>query len=266
MGVKSFDKSYLGKNNSVRVHTRRGDVCFEMHGHEYFEMIYYSGCVGVMHINGNECAVTDSCIFLLTPTDFHEIFAKESESSRSVVLSISETVIDESLFKGGAIQPCVIYNPDGFLTAAFDKLYEIYREGGSEGELLHLVNYAISAVSRNGTPINPDSSYIHPKIREAVTYVMAHIDGDSSLPSIAKRVGLSPTYFSTKFREVMKRPYQAWLAETKIARARRMLESTDEPVLNIAYECGYNNPSHFIKIFGRTTGQTPREYRKNFKK
>ena len=147
-----------------------------------------------------------------------------------------------------------------------DKIYEIYKGGNDECELLHLINYAISAVTRGGTPINPDSSYIHPKIREAVTYVMANIDGDSSLTEVAERVGLSPSYFSTKFREVMRRPYQEWLRETKIARARRMLESTDEPILNIAYECGYNNTSHFIKVFGALTGHTPREYRKLFKK
>ena len=266
MSVTSFDKSYLGAH-SVRIHKRHEKVGFEMHRHEHFEMIYYSGCQGTMRINGNEYRISDSCIFLLTPTDFHEIEATEALNSYSVVIAFAESLIDEFLFEGGAIQPCVIYSPDSYLCATFNKALEIYKgQGSGAQELTHLINYALYELTRNGCPINLDSAYTHPKIREAVTYVMANIDGESSLPAVAKRVGLSPSYFSTKFREVMKKPYQVWLMEARIARARRMLESTDDPILNIAYECGYNNPSHFIKVFGAATGYTPKAYRKLFKK
>ena len=265
MSVMSFDKSYL-RGGEVRIHSRHENVDFEIHRHEHFELIYYRDCTGVMRINGTEFAIKGECIFLLTPTDFHEIFATGGEASRSVVVAFSETVIDESLFSEGSIQPCVIYEPDAFLAAAFEKMHELYRVGGEVREISHLINYSLSAVAKHGMPVNPDSSYIHPKIREAVSYVISGLDGDCSLNTISARVGLSPSYFSTKFREVMKKQYQEWLKEMRIARAKRILESTDDPILNITYECGYNNPSHFIKTFRSATGFTPKAYRKKSKK
>ncbi|MBO7762682.1 MAG: helix-turn-helix transcriptional regulator [Clostridia bacterium] len=40
------------------------------------------------------------------------------------------------------------------------------------------------------------------------------------------------------------------------------LSKTDTDILNICYDCGYNTPSQFIKMFKRETGITPSEYRK----
>lgn len=264
MGIRSFDKSNLDRH-SLHVHTRHENVGFEMHRHEYFEMIYYSGCRGEMHINGVSYEIRDECIFLLTPTDFHEIDAAGGEGSRSVVISFAESVIDEAIFRDGAVQPSALYMPEAFLCAAFDKMLSLYSDAEPLA-LSHLINYALSEITRHGAPVNPDNSYVHPKIREAVSYLMANMERDCSLEAISERVGLSPSYFSAKFSEVMKKPYKAWLIEARIARARRMLEGTDEPILDIAYECGYNDPSHFIRVFKNQTGYTPKAYRKTVKK
>ena len=265
MGVVSFDKSYL-RGGDVRIHSRHENVDYEMHRHEHFELIYYSGCSGVMRINGYEYEIKDECIFLLTPTDFHEISTTVAEGALSIVVAFSEAVIDEALFSAGFVQPCVTYEPDDFIAAAFNKMHEIYRTGTETREIFHLINYALSNVTKKGLPVNPDNSYIHPKIREAVTYRLSNIDGDCSLEAISTEVGLSPSYFSTKFLEVMKKPYRVWLQTTRLDRAKRMLESTDDPIINVAYECGYSNPSHFIKIFKKSTGYTPKSYRKISKK
>ena len=261
MGVLSFDKSFLG-GRDIHIHSRHKSVGFEMHRHEYFEMIYYNSCRGITRINGTEYKISGECIFLLTPTDFHEIIDEGDADSHSVVVAFTESVIDEALFSGGAITPSVIYSPDAYLAATFNKMYEIYKSSKDLREISHLINYSVCAITKDGAPVNRDSSYVHPKIREAITYVMANLDSDSSLECVAGIVGLSPSYFSAKFSEVMKKPYKLWLKEAKIARAKRLLESTDEPIINISYECGYNNTSHFIKVFGSMTGCTPKTYRK----
>jgi transcriptional regulator GlxA family with amidase domain len=50
----------------------------------------------------------------------------------------------------------------------------------------------------------------------------------------------------------------------KMERAQVLLRETRKAVIEIAFEVGYSNPSHFAQIFRRETGRSPAEYRGNF--
>ncbi len=48
----------------------------------------------------------------------------------------------------------------------------------------------------------------------------------------------------------------------RIAEAKTLLSTTNESVLNITYDVGFNARSSFYNAFKRETGQTPTAYRK----
>ena len=50
-----------------------------------------------------------------------------------------------------------------------------------------------------------------------------------------------------------------------MAKARQLLSATARPVNQIAVEAGYTNFSYFAKLFRKTTGMNPNEYRKSLK-
>ena len=52
-----------------------------------------------------------------------------------------------------------------------------------------------------------------------------------------------------------------YIIARRIERAKHLLLSTDRKVLDIAFECGFQNSVHFNKCFRRQTGMTPGEYR-----
>jgi AraC-like DNA-binding protein len=60
----------------------------------------------------------------------------------------------------------------------------------------------------------------------------------------------------------MGRGFKEWLNDTRIEHAKRLLLESDLPILEICYECGYNTPSQFIRMFKRSTEVSPSEYRK----
>ncbi|MBC7989917.1 MAG: helix-turn-helix transcriptional regulator [Luteimonas sp.] len=43
--------------------------------------------------------------------------------------------------------------------------------------------------------------------------------------------------------------------------AQRLLLRVNLPVIGIAFECGYSNPTHFATAFKRHVGVTPSQYR-----
>lgn len=53
-----------------------------------------------------------------------------------------------------------------------------------------------------------------------------------------------------------------YLIDVRMNYARELLESTNESVLSISQECGYNSLSSFIKIFREKSGSSPLQYRK----
>lgn len=55
--------------------------------------------------------------------------------------------------------------------------------------------------------------------------------------------------------------YSELIQQTRFEVASRLLRETDEKIINIAYEVGYEDPAHFTRAFGQMTGISPSEYR-----
>ena len=50
--------------------------------------------------------------------------------------------------------------------------------------------------------------------------------------------------------------------QLRIRQASRLLDLTDKPVKAIAVETGYRDPYYFSRVFKKTMGKSPEQYRK----
>jgi AraC-like DNA-binding protein len=50
----------------------------------------------------------------------------------------------------------------------------------------------------------------------------------------------------------------------RIERAARKLDGSDASITQIAFDCGFNDLSYFIKTFKEIKGVSPSKYRKKF--
>ena len=82
-----------------------------------------------------------------------------------------------------------------------------------------------------------------------------------SLAQMADSAGFSPKYFCRVFHEVTHYTPMEYLNQYRVNRAAEMLLSTDESIEDIAYDCGFNDISYFIKLFKRYKNKTPLKYR-----
>jgi AraC family transcriptional activator of pobA len=55
---------------------------------------------------------------------------------------------------------------------------------------------------------------------------------------------------------------QQWIAERRMAQARRVLVETDLGVEEVGRRVGYDDPGYFVRSFRRTHGITPRGWRR----
>ena len=80
--------------------------------------------------------------------------------------------------------------------------------------------------------------------------------------AVAAYIGFHPSHLGRLFQAHYGTTVQAWLARTRIERAKLLLRTTDRPVSEVARSVGYRDYAPFEKRFKALTGRNPTEYRK----
>lgn len=100
-------------------------------------------------------------------------------------------------------------------------------------------------------------------IAEAKRYIREHYTEQISLPEVAATVGLTPSYFSTVFKEHLGMSFSAYLTVVRIERAKELLKDTHYRVYEISHMVGYSNQYYFNRLFKKMVGVTPLDFRKS---
>ena len=93
-------------------------------------------------------------------------------------------------------------------------------------------------------------------------YIWKNYSQEISLKTLAEAVGMSPYYLSHLFRKEMGTSFLDYLTSVRISVAKNLLKQTGMSVMDICLEVGYQDPSHFAKVFGKRVGVQPTEFRK----
>lgn len=99
------------------------------------------------------------------------------------------------------------------------------------------------------------------RLKRVVEHMRSHLDEDLSLAQLAAVSGLGPMQFSRAFRDATGEPPYRYLVRLRVERARELLEHTALPVIDIALQCGFEQPTHFATTFRKATGLSPRAWR-----
>ena len=102
-----------------------------------------------------------------------------------------------------------------------------------------------------------------PLINRCVMLIRMHSFERYKLSDLAREVGYSPYYLSTRFKEETGRTIGEALRESKIEYAKFLLTDTTRSVACIADSLGFANSSYFISVFRRHTGRTPKQWRES---
>jgi AraC family transcriptional regulator len=98
------------------------------------------------------------------------------------------------------------------------------------------------------------------------------LDHDIKLADLAALLDINQFHFSHMFKQAFTpsgnceanstSPCQ-YLLQQQIERAKQFLKQTDQPIMEIAFQCGFNHHSHLSQQFRRLIGMTPKAFRAN---
>lgn len=96
---------------------------------------------------------------------------------------------------------------------------------------------------------------------EALRFIEKNCLEPISLRDVADALHRSPSHLATTVKEATGKTVVEWIIAGRLAEARRRLLHTDERIDIVAERVGYSDPNHFIRMFRRAYGVTPRAYR-----
>jgi len=107
------------------------------------------------------------------------------------------------------------------------------------------------------TPNNPNSDLIE----DTISYICNNLTNSLSLDELSSRVSLSPYYFTRFFKKETGYTPHEFVINTRLNAAKFYLKSTQLPIKEICYNCGFTSESSFCATFKKNLGMTPSEYR-----
>ena len=77
----------------------------------------------------------------------------------------------------------------------------------------------------------------------------------------AKIANYSPNYFNNQFKAYTGMTFKQYLNDLRLSFSKNLLYYTELPITQVCYECGFNDFSHFMSIFKKKFGVTPKRLR-----
>ncbi len=99
------------------------------------------------------------------------------------------------------------------------------------------------------------------RVRNIHEHLMKNYREEISLEEIAEIVHMAPASACRFFKSSTGMTIFEYLNKVKIDYSCQLLLNTDQNIVDISYDCGFNNLSHFNKQFRKLIGKTPSEFR-----
>ena len=228
LNVRLDDRNYVQNSDSIYIVNTE-----TIHGATPINCVY-------------ECLVFD-VKFFLTNNSFINSFIND--------LLIKNIIINEKIIDADALD---VINKIFYVLNKKDHGYQ-FKAVGLLQEFFGIVceKRLYEKVILNGNLQTPKSII---KLKKALTFIHENYDKPISLIDITKPTELSTKYFCMFFKKMTNKTPIDYLNIYRVEMATKKLINTDLSVTEIAFSCGFNDLSYFIKTFKKIMGVTPRKY------
>ncbi len=100
-----------------------------------------------------------------------------------------------------------------------------------------------------------------PTIQKALICIDADLSGPISLHSLADTLNISSSYLSTLFKKETGQTLTDYINTKRMDFAKHLLKTTRLQIQTVAQHCGIMDVQYFSKVFKRSTGLSPKQYR-----
>jgi AraC-like DNA-binding protein len=278
-GINTFDRNIELANGLETDYLKMYYYEFDHYYKEYYKNYeYYKLCAvfkGSKHIevNNQESFIHNKGEFVVIPP--HSTSFIEVTYSRSMVFEISDILLDmirkkayvredfecdpmererHPLFKGKS----------EFIQMEIEKIISTAL-GDSKNKEFLIDLYAQEMIYKLLNHMSSDNilkKQNNHSIHKAIELMKTGCTDNMDLSEIAHAVSMSPALFSMKFKKITGLSPNVYYTNIKLNEAKKLLKY--KSVTEVAYDLGYDNISHFIRLFFEKFRLTPKQYQLQF--
>lgn len=278
-GIASFkghsqDPSFYA--NLLSVHLQSHQFVNQPHSHSTYIAVLFTQGTGSHQIDFENYEVKPWTLFLLSPGQVHSW--QLSEDTEGYVFFHTRSFYND-VYKASSIEDFPFFylsqnypmvevgeNSRAYLTQLFK---EICLENTShlpfrEARLCGLVNLVYITLARIYTVRNTHEEHEnHLRVRNLQKVIDLHFKEHKHPSYYAELMHMSTRHLSRICNEVMQQSTGDLIQERVLLEAKRLLTYSKDPVVNIAYDLGYDDVSYFIRLFKQKCGLTPKAFRES---
>ncbi|ANE45093.1 hypothetical protein SY83_00520 [Paenibacillus swuensis] len=250
----------------------------QYHAHEHLQLCYITKGICMHHVEGQSLALVKGDLMAIPPFLAHRIEPVEGQEVELVQLDYMPVVLGGKeedlvfpLFPKIRISPrnqIVIEELLNNMKTEHEKREQGYQHV-IKGDLLKLL-VTLFRESKENTALRHTDQGGHETLEgnssrrlllDTVRYIHENLHETLSLDDIARRAALSPNYYSYMFKVLKGQTFVQYINDLRIRKAMDLLCETDLSTTQICFDTGFNNTSHFHRVFKKSTGLTPLQYR-----
>jgi len=237
------------------------------HSHEHgYEIHFFLEGSGTFLLNQSKYTIDGNRLFLTSPGEYHSILPEAIKSPVSYYAILFEPELP------GDLETLSLLGRSGkrhFGTGAQERflIEELYRLRGkmhiraAEHLLLSLLYRWYDEI-----PHDPASSESSAHVKRALAIMEKSIKEKLSTDTLSEKLGISKEHFIRIFRGELGIPPLQYFTRLKIEAAGALLSDSNLKVGAVAEYFGFDSPFHFSRVFKKSTGLSPKEYRRRFRR
>lgn len=233
------------------------------HVHNSYELYFLTDGQIDMFVENRKHQLNPFDIILIRPNSLHNVLLNKECKHKRIVIHFDKSAVYDELIKEINQQKGVVSLPH---TAA-QKIYELINLLLSENEndLYHdsyvksILNEILILILRN-TTIKSQSGG-RAKFEKIIDYVKKSKCESVTLALTAQKFNLSEAHLSREFKKHTGFTFTQYVNYQRIIYSKKLLLTTDNSIKNVALQSGFENLTHFERVFKQITKCSPREYK-----
>ena len=255
----------------------------QFHCHDYFEFYIHLRGGEYMGVENRLYALRPNQLFVLPPFSMHGLSCtREMRNYERAYLNLAPEVLrvlgcgqidPENLFRQHAAGHVCTYQLSDEDAETFVSCIRQIRENRSRkddpyerfGDYALMISL-LNVVCRTMRRTDPEQGEVFGSsiIQEILDYINNHYTQPIRMENLARSFGVSMSWLSHEFARFTNRSVYDYILYRRVMLARQQMLGTAS-LNEIAYQCGFNDYSNFLRSFTRIVGMSPSRYRKQLR-
>lgn len=248
---------------------------YKIHTHNFYELFLVPKGKAIHQVNGDNQFLTEGSFVLMRPDDIHKYAFFNDYDFEIINLGITKSMfediwtymqLDAADITSSGLPPHVILS--GYiLSDAKWKLLQTnkIKDKDMRYSYIRSILPGLAYLFHDSHLAFAQKGHIPKWFADLLEEMNKPENFIEGLPRLIRSASMSQEYLNRAFRKYIDMTPTEYINIKRVNHAVSLLVLEDQPIIDISSACGFNNLSHFYRVFGKQFGCSPKKFLMDYK-